>query len=104
MADLDTIYMMVKNILETDKMSRDSDMWLYVQFCKVKNKNVLNLPFYLVMETYSDYGLPPFESVSRARRKVQSEHAELRSSSAVAKVRAEYEQLYFDWVTGGVHE
>lgn len=104
MADLDTIYKMVKEILEADTKSRDSDMWLYVQYCKVKNKTVLTKPFYMVMERSNEYGLAPFESVSRARRKVQSEHAELRGSEAVNKIRSEYEQMYFDWATGGIHE
>lgn len=101
MTDLDTLYKLVKEILEVDGKSRGNDMWLYVQVCKNKNHAVLKQPFYLVMEKSNEYGLPAFESVSRARRKVQSDHPELKPSEAVQERREEYEQMYFEWAIGG---
>lgn len=103
MTDLNSLYKQVIEILQVVKKSRESDMWLYVQVCKRKNIDALSLPFYLVMGNYEKYGLPVFESVSRARRKAQEEQPELKPSQEICEKRKEYEQMYFDWVTGGIN-
>lgn len=101
MTDLNTIYDLVKDILGIDTRARDDDMYLYVQFCKQRDcKEALKMPFYVVMEHSSEFGMPSYESVSRARRKVQSDHPELRGSREITEIRSEYEQMYFDWARG----
>lgn len=100
MIDLDTMYELVRSILVMDRRARENDMWLYAQVIKRKNMSVMNEPFYIVMCRAKDYGLPAFESVSRARRKVQMEHEELKPSGEVQAIREEYEQMYFDWAKG----
>lgn len=100
MADLDTMYKLVKSILEDDTKSRGNDMWLYLQVCKIKNLDAVAQPFYIVMQKASEMGLPAFESVSRARRKVQMEHEELKPSKEIQEIREEYEQMYFEWAKG----
>lgn len=101
MADLNRIYDLVKEILQIDTKARDDDMYLYAQFCKQKEcSKALKEPFYLVMSNASKYGLPAYESVSRARRKVQSECPELRASEETKAARQEYEQMYLEWARG----
>ena len=101
MTDLNTIYALVKNILEDDTKARGNDMWLYLQVCKIKNLDAVAQPFYIVMQRTSELGLPNFESVSRARRKVQMEHEELKPSKEIQDARGEYEQMYFEWALRG---
>lgn len=101
MTDLNTIYDLVKDILVIDTRARDDDMYLYVQFCKQRDcKEALKMPFYVVMEHSSEFGMPSYESVSRARRKVQSECPELRASEETKAARQEYEQMYLEWARG----
>ena len=101
MTDLNTIYNLVKGILEIDTKTRDDDMYLYVQFCKyIGIKAALKLPFYVVMVHSKEFGMPSYESVSRARRKVQSECPELRASEETKAARQEYEQMYLEWARG----
>ena len=100
MTDMNTMYALVKNILETDTKARKNDMLLYLQVCKLKNLDAVAQPFYIVMQRSKELGLPSYETVSRARRKVQEEHEELKPSKNVQDVREEYEQMMFDWATG----
>lgn len=95
--DLDKIYDCVKDILEHDEKARGDDSVLYVKICKIKNPDVLSMPFYVVMQNARKLGLPAFESVSRARRKVQSDFEELKPSESICDARSECEQMFFEW-------
>ena len=97
MTDLDNIYDCVKEILEHDIKARGDDSVLYVKVCKIKNPAVLTLPFYMVMQDTRKLKLPAFESVSRARRKVQSDFEELKPSESICEAREECEQMFFEW-------
>lgn len=101
MTDLNTLYKLVKTILEGDKKARGNDMLLYLQVCKIKNLDAVAMPFYIVMQKASELGLPAFESVSRARRKVQMEHEELKPSKEIQDIRSNYEQMFFEWALRG---
>lgn len=104
MTDMNTMYDLVKNILETDTKARENDMLLYLQVCKLKNLDAVAQPFYIVMQRSKELGLPSYETVSRARRKVQEEHEELKPSKIVQDAREEYEQMMFVWATGRQYE
>lgn len=101
MTDMNTIYTLVKNILEDDTKARGNDMFLYLQVCKIKNLDAVAQPFYVVMQRSKELGLPSYESVSRARRKVQEDHEELKPCKAVQDAREEYEQMMFEWALRG---
>ena len=62
---------LVKEILEKFPQTRNSDMLLYYYVCLEIDKTILKLPFWLVLLDMKSYGLPPIESVGRARRKLQ---------------------------------
>lgn len=100
MADLDKMYNIVMQILTDNERARDDDMYLYALFAKIKNLEICSKPFYEVMERASEFGLPSFESVSRARRKVQAEHIELKASEHKKSIRGEYEQMFLEWARG----
>ena len=100
MTDMNTMYALVKNILEDDSKARENDMLLYLQVCKIKNLDAVAQPFYVVMQRSKELGLPSYETVSRARRKVQEDHEELKPSKAVQDIKEEYEQMMLEWARG----
>lgn len=90
---------LVKEILEENEKARDSDHLLYAHICDRINPSVARLPFGDVMVYLDGYGLPPFESVRRARQKLQAERPDLRPNDEVALFRAENETAYKEFST-----
>lgn len=84
----------VNQILEENENARNSDNKLYIEVCNRVNPSALRLPFADVIGNLADYNLPPFESVRRARQKLQAAHPELRPCDEVALLRAENETAY----------
>ena len=85
---------LVKEVLEENERARNSDNELYIEVCYRINPSVLRIPFEDVIGCLADYNLPPFESVRRARQKLQAERPELRPCDEVAVFRAENETAY----------
>jgi hypothetical protein len=90
---------LVKQVLEENERARNSDNELYVEICYRVNPSVLRLPFADVVSDLADHNLPPFESVRRARQKLQAAHPELRPCDEVALFRAENEAAYEEFAT-----
>ena len=68
---MDNYYYSVRKILLENPATRDDDMLLYGAFCAKFNLVSPDANFYEVMSTAKRNGLPSYESVTRARRKVQ---------------------------------
>ena len=85
---------LVKDILEDNEKARNSDNILYAQICYTIKPSVAQIPFGEVMVNLDRYGLPPFESVRRARQKLQAERPDLRPCDEVELFRAENETAY----------
>lgn len=92
---------LVKAILENNKEARSSDMLLYYEICKIKNKHVLEAPFGGVILKLDRLHLPPFESVRRSRQKIQAECPWLAASEDVELFRAENEEVYREFARSG---
>jgi hypothetical protein len=94
----------VKSILEQDKQCRNSDSFLYLKVLSVaaQQKGIdlekMTVPYFLV--NLHGAGLPPFESVRRARQKIQAAHPELAACEAVEGFRAENEAEYRAFAIG----
>lgn len=88
---------LIKTILEGDEKARNSDYYLWVQVCKLKCPECLNEPFLYVVANHNELGIPNFESVGRARRKVQELYPELKSNERVQKEKDKLEQEYRDF-------
>lgn len=75
-------YEFVKNILERYPETRDDDMKLYIRACWLDHKCIAQPSdgFYKVMYDHDKYNLPNYESITRARRKVQQNEEYLRGS------------------------
>lgn len=89
----------VKNLLINFPKTRDDDFYLiggvYVELLP----SVKHLGFTEVIKNHSLYGLPSFESITRARRKIQAENEDLVSDKA-KKLRQKEEQEYVGYYGG----
>lgn len=84
----------VKEILTTHPQTRNSDNYLYVEVCRKINPDCLVRSFGDVLTRVSEYNLPCFETVTRARRKIQATYPELAAISEVEAIRILNEEEY----------
>jgi len=97
---------LVKTILEQDEEARSSDNYLYLRVLKTttsRNGGSIDLdkiPITLFLMNMDKLGAPPFESVRRARQKVQAECPWLAASDEVEIFRAENEEVYRNFARG----
>ena len=87
----------VKDILENCPDARNSDDLLYVNVCKQISPMVCNQPFQTVLLMRNEFGLPPFESVRRARQKLQAAYPDLCGSDEVEAQRIVNEGIVRDY-------
>lgn len=98
MYDLKNTTALVKSILEQDKQARNSDSFLYLKVLSVVadqkgvNLNSVSVPFFLINLQGTEF--PPFESVRRARQKLQRRHPELAACETVEGFRAANEKEF----------
>ena len=97
---------LVKAILEEDQRARNSDSFLYFQVLQRLGKerdfdlDVVAVTAFLLNR--AEWGFPPFESVRRARQKIQAEFPELSANKKVAAHRAENEEAFRQFAREGV--
>lgn len=84
----------VERILEENEDARNSDWSLYYAVCKFVNPSVVNAKFGTALKSHEAYGIPPFESVTRARRKVVETHPELIGTEEVEGGRWSYQKVF----------
>lgn len=99
--DLKNVSKIVKAVLEEDERARNSDSRLYreVIACIGLKKGIdvgaMSVTYYL--DHRKELGFPAFESISRARRKIQAEHPELAGCDDVEAQRVINERVYRDY-------
>lgn len=90
-------YEKVKRVLEAREDSRDDDFLLYLDVCRAyTDAPVWALSFEDALEHHIKYGLPSYESVTRARRKVQEDYPYLRGTKYKRRKaeQEEYREFY----------
>ena len=106
MLDLKNTTALVKSILEQDKQCRNSDSFLYLKVLSVVaqrkgiNLDSVSIPLFLLEHHGTNF--PIFESVRRARQKIQAAHPELAACEAVEGFRAENEAEFRAYSVGDV--
>jgi len=100
--ELQTTQDVVKEILETCEMARNSDMALYVKVCEKINPAVLCKPFWVVLVSLKEYNLPNIETVRRTRQKLQAAFPELAGDSKVEAQRMLNEEAFRAYAKGVV--
>ena len=88
---------LVKDLLIQYPLARNDDDYLYLKVCETMNKHLVDLPFSVVFMHRRECGFPPFESVRRARQKLQSAFPELAGSDEVEAQRAVNESIVRDY-------
>ena len=101
---LNTTKELVKNILEKNPQTRNSDSYLYLKviqhYDEEYNTDFSNMPVGEFLNGGCDIKIPPFESVRRSRQKVQAECPALAASPEVQLFRTDNEQAYVDFARG----
>lgn len=90
---------MVYQILSSNPKTRDDDFELVAEFYYRLCPEILNMKFNYVFLGHKEFGLPSFESITRARRKIQSQNESLISRKAKEK-RIFLEKEYRDYYSG----
>lgn len=88
---------LVKDILECNPNTRNSDSLLYIEVCKKLNPEVEHWLFFDVLRNQSELGLPSIETVGRCRRKVVEAYPELSGCSDVEAQRLLNEETFRDY-------
>jgi len=91
----------VKNVLIEIPSTRDDDFKLIAEVYYELGFDINTTSFGLMMLGHKEFGLPPFESITRARRKLQATYEELRSSKEVAEARLNKTSDYIDYAIDG---
>lgn len=84
----------VKEVLTEIPETRDDDFKLIAEVYYKLNFNIAGTSFALMMLGHNEYGLPPFESITRARRKLQATYEELRATKNVREERTNMQADY----------
>lgn len=92
---IDNVENLVKQALIKNKSAREDDHLLYIEVVYIIDPALVNVNFVMNFKNARQLGLPPFESVSRARRKLQEKYPELRATSKVENARKE-KQMEFE--------
>lgn len=80
---------MVREALENNPQTRNSDVSLYLVICNQINPKACEMSFRQAWVHRDELGLPKFETVSRCRRKEQERNPLLRASKDVEDARYE---------------
>lgn len=92
---------LVKEILESDASTRDSDNILYYRVLQVIGRrndidiDTMSMPRFLLH--MKEYGFPQFETVRRTRQKIQHDNPELAGSKTVEGWRKMKEEVYREY-------
>jgi len=86
----------VQEILENNLKARNDNFVLVYEVYQ-KLDIPVKFEFMGLMLEHSKYGLPSFESITRARRKIVKNHPELQSSKKIKEFRKVQEEEYFEY-------
>ena len=97
---------MVKHLLETKPHTRNSDSFLYLEVIQyeanLKGVDVHVLSVAAFLASMNFLGFTGFETVRRARQKIQAQYPELAAKDSVSAARAENEKDFRDFARGEV--
>lgn len=106
MSNLLAITGITKEVLEQYEQTRNSDSLLYLKVLERYSHErgidlrLLSVPVFL--KQMGEMGLPKFESVRRARQKLQATYPHLAADKAVEGFRMENEKTYREFARGEV--
>lgn len=98
MAKLNRISNIVLRVLTEHEEARKDD-FILLRYVIDELGVPANFDMRTMLHNHVLFGLPSFESITRARRKVQAENPELKDAKAV-EIRAEEEKEYREFAHG----
>lgn len=81
-------------VLKNNTDSRNDDGLLVSKVMETINPSIKGLKFNFVLENRKALGLPSFESVTRARRKLQEKYPKYKATKKIQDARADQEELF----------
>lgn len=90
---------LVYKVLNKYPKTRDDDFELVLKTYSTLCPSILEKNFGSILKEHKEYDLPSFESITRARRKVQAQYNELASQKTLIK-RQELEEEYRNYHSG----
>lgn len=97
MKNIGNVSNMVREALEHNPQTRNSDVSLYLVICNQINPKACRMSFSQTWAHREELGLPKFETVSRCRRKAQELNPLLRAVKEVEDERYENYKTVKDW-------
>lgn len=98
----------IKPILKQNASARVDDMTLYANYVFEKIKGIdVSMPTTWLEQVFSNklyriaYGIAPYETVSRVRRKLQEKYEELRPTKEQRAEKKRLEKEYKQYARGG---
>lgn len=98
--EIRTTKKLVEEVLYENRMSRNSDMVLYIKVCEKIDAGAMNKPFWYVLSNLKDFNYPNFETVRRTRQHLQRIHPELAADEDVEAQRIVNEQTFRNFARG----
>lgn len=101
MTDIYKLEDMVKDVLEKFEDTRSDDFILIFRVYQKINENVVvRKQFHEVMLNHLEYGLPPFTTIVRCRRKIFKNYPKLKPQK-ITEIREEQESKIIDYAIDG---
>lgn len=98
MSKVNKIENIVKGVLERYPDTRSDDFMLVAHvYLIMSNGYTSTISFNGIMENHTAIGLPSMESITRARRKLQSEYEYLRATESMRRIRRKEEQDFREY-------
>lgn len=89
----------VEQVLREKPETRKNNNKLYMEVCLLINPMCANLDAGFFLDNIGELGLPQYESVTRARRKLQADNEELRADKETIDARYEVFKEVLEYVT-----
>lgn len=84
----------VRRILTEKPGTRDDDFFLFLEYFRYINPQLIDKPLEEILILHKWYGLPSLETITRARRKNQAKYKELKSKKEIEKLRKQQEENF----------
>lgn len=100
-SELKTVAGIIKGVLLTDMRARSDDMYLYYRVCYQINPHIENMNASYFLKCGARYlNYPTFETVRRARQKIQHNNPDLSGSKVCEAARRELEEEFRAFAKG----
>lgn len=101
MAKLNKIEPIVKEILEQYPKAREDDMYLYWRYIYNKIGSEYMEDVFYDDEFRKKWGISPYHSVARCRRRLQAKYEELKPSKEIQDIRLNETSDYINYAIDG---